>query len=966
MKDKGLVTQSEFEKHLKTDWRTAHNIWRKIQNYVPGWGYSKAEIDAFFEGESAGKKQVDWARITSKPSSFPPSAHASTHLSGGSDSIKLDDLAAPDDNTDLNASLSKHGLMQKYPGGTTTYLRADGSWSAATPAAHATSHEDGGSDEVNHDDLAGFVAAEHLPLPNTISNVLSDHTKAIHDALNIDADTWDGAQFADYLDQAVKQASSPKFAQATLERAAGSDLVALRIQKAGAPASDKIQWDLVTLANNKDIKLRGYNGTSYYTAFDLLWDTRLLLLGADWYLGIQNNRDIYFYGDAGQTYGSTIGQVGHNLTINNMDPSVDTNIYIKARDGGIERIVLKYEGGENYTRIYDPRDAGGNALALTTRKLDDFGTPDDNTDLNATTSYHGLLPKLGGGTTNYLRADGTWAAPSLGLHASSHELGGADEVDHDQLLGFVAAEHVSLPNTIANVLSNHTKAIHDSLGLSHDSLADVSENDHHNRYHVLAGSDHSASGLTIGHVIRATGASSFAWQQLLWGDIGSKPSVFPPEDHASEHEIGGGDLVDHDSLTGFVANEHINWTNATQNFKTSGLAEIIRATGSDLTYLRLMPTGGPGTSLIQWDFQMLANNKDLRLRGYDGTSYYTAFDLLWNTRLLDLGPDWNIQLHNNREIIFDGTSSYGASMGQVGSNFDINVMHPTADTNFYIKCRDGGIERIVFKFLGSENYTRIWDPRDANGNPLALTSRKLDDFGTPDDNTDLNATTGHHGLLPKLSGVATQFLNGNGGWTVPGVAAHASSHHSGGGDPLAFASIAGFGTYLDQAVKIASSPQFASVKFGATTPYLQANGVYLLLETTYGSTYWGMGNSSWTHFYTDATTGFYFSKRVDAVDRIGVYGQNVYLNATGLYLGSYYLSAAGLVGNNKVLDSDKLDGQHGSYYMPVGGGIFTGYAYAADHGAAATDMLVNVCYGTGSPPTASSTTIGTLFIKYQA
>jgi hypothetical protein len=47
-------------------------------------------------------------------------------------------------------------------------------------------------------------------------------------------------------------------------------------------------------------------------------------------------------------------------------------------------------------------------------KLDDLGTPDDNTDLNATTARHGLLPKLGGGTTNYLRADGTWAAPAGG------------------------------------------------------------------------------------------------------------------------------------------------------------------------------------------------------------------------------------------------------------------------------------------------------------------------------------------------------------------------------------------------------------------------------------------------------------------------------------------------------------------------------------------------------------------------
>jgi len=41
-------------------------------------------------------------------------------------------------------------------------------------------------------------------------------------------------------------------------------------------------------------------------------------------------------------------------------------------------------------------------------------------------------------------------------------------------------------------------------------------------------------------------------------------------------------------------------------------------------------------------------------------------------------------------------------------------------------------------------------------------------------------------------------------------------------------------------------------------------------------------------------------------------------------------------------------------------------AVAKDHGTAATDMIVNVCYGTGDPPTASTTTEGTLFVKYTA
>ena len=47
-------------------------------------------------------------------------------------------------------------------------------------------------------------------------------------------------------------------------------------------------------------------------------------------------------------------------------------------------------------------------------KLDDLATPDDNTDLNASASRHGLLPKLSGSSGDVLRGDGTWGAASGG------------------------------------------------------------------------------------------------------------------------------------------------------------------------------------------------------------------------------------------------------------------------------------------------------------------------------------------------------------------------------------------------------------------------------------------------------------------------------------------------------------------------------------------------------------------------
>lgn len=57
------------------------------------------------------------------------------------------------------------------------------------------------------------------------------------------------------------------------------------------------------------------------------------------------------------------------------------------------------------------------ASSIAGTKLDDLLTPDDNTDLNASTSAHGLLPKLSGNTAHYLRGDGAFATPPGGSEA---------------------------------------------------------------------------------------------------------------------------------------------------------------------------------------------------------------------------------------------------------------------------------------------------------------------------------------------------------------------------------------------------------------------------------------------------------------------------------------------------------------------------------------------------------------------
>ena len=60
-------------------------------------------------------------------------------------------------------------------------------------------------------------------------------------------------------------------------------------------------------------------------------------------------------------------------------------------------------------------------------------------------------------------------------------------------------------------------------------------------------------------------------------------------------------------------------------------------------------------------------------------------------------------------------------------------------------------------------------------------------------------------------------------------------------------------------------------------------------------------------------------------------------------------------------DDHVIDGNLdlGSFDLETTGTIKTG-----DHGSGDDEEVINVCYGTGEPPAANSTTIGTIFLKY--
>jgi hypothetical protein len=71
----------------------------------------------------------------------------------------------------------------------------------------------------------------------------------------------------------------------------------------------------------------------------------------------------------------------------------------------------------------------------------------------------------------------------------------------------------------------------------------------------------------------------------------------------------------------------------------------------------------------------------------------------------------------------------------------------------------------------SQNTTLAGDLLLATGKTVKINGTKIgfEDLNTPTDVTTNNANTSYHGLLPKLSGDTSQFLNGNGAWANGGL-----------------------------------------------------------------------------------------------------------------------------------------------------------------------------------------------------
>ena len=92
-----------------------------------------------------------------------------------------------------------------------------------------------------------------------------------------------------------------------------------------------------------------------------------------------------------------------------------------------------------------------------------MAAPDDNTDLDFSTTLHGLVPK-GPNDGTFLKADGTWAAPSSGgpeiiRKTAEESVNNSTTLQNDDhLLAAIAASATRIVRFVINVAEGNTAA----------------------------------------------------------------------------------------------------------------------------------------------------------------------------------------------------------------------------------------------------------------------------------------------------------------------------------------------------------------------------------------------------------------------------------------------------------------------------------------------------------------------------
>lgn len=118
----------------------------------------------------------------------------------------------------------------------------------------------------------------------------------------------------------------------------------------------------------------------------------------------------------------------------------------------------------------------------------------------------------------------------------------------------------------------------------------------------------------------------------------------------------------------------------------------------------------------------------------------------------------------------------------------------------------------------------------------------------------------------------------------------------------------------------------------------------------------GVNVQSWDEILDNTTASYTttLDTKLDGIEALAEVNNISDANATDLTDG----------GDTTLHDHDGIDENTSARHTQDTDTALGSGCVAADHGTPATDEVVNISYGTGSPPTANTTTEGSLFVKY--
>ena len=388
-------------------------------------------------------------------------------------------------------------------------------------------------------------------------------------------------------------------------------------------------------------------------------------------------------------------------------------------------------------------------------KLDDLETPDDNTDLNATTTRHGLLPKLSGSISQFLRGDGNWATPPGG--------GG------------------SAVTAWAIVSKNYTCSEAESYATTQPTGALKT-------FIVPAG----ATGNWSGHDD----------EMAVWNESTSNWDFYAPEHGWIALELFYDSSVSFGSFIWFYTNAN-GWL--AFDILPSGLTywnydntvsyqdPLIQIPGkhptSDIDYLIGGEYGGGDTERLYPSLDKILGKVSVDAVYTEGSLPNISTDNY--AVLITSGSDWdvvnNIIIRDSELDIYDNGSGQRIYLDTYGNYWHIvptnvgDIVYNKADSKYYYRYRNSSSLNSDWRELAGNEFASITHNHDSDYAPISkgVTNGDSHDHAGGDgasitenalslsDVTTDDVSTSKHGFCPKLPNDNSKFLNGVGAWAVP-------------------------------------------------------------------------------------------------------------------------------------------------------------------------------------------------------